>query len=417
MSEDAAIEVRAVTEETLGAWCHAVNVGFLRAGAALGEEVRRQRLFPGRTLGAFEGDRVVATLRSFPLQLTLPGGALLPVSGVSAVTTTQTHRRRGLLSRMMRQDLAAAKERGEAVSILIAAEYAIYGRFGFGPATRAVGLEVDLKRAGGIRADLAGAVGGRLDLVSMAELGTLGPDLHERWRRQQPGAINRDEQYWNAVTGALVPPVSDGWNEPFALVHRDAAGQVTGLAVYQVKAHWDGVLPDCTVQVKDFLALDLPTAVTLWRYLTEVDWTTKVVVGNVGPDDPLPLLLTDPRAATVTETGDFTWLRVLDVPAAFAARGYAGPGRVVLEVADPDGYAAGRWALEVAADGTGRAERTLDEPDLALSASALGTLYLGAESAARLAGAALVRELRPGAAFALDRLLGTALKAWNPDVF
>ncbi|PYC87944.1 GNAT family N-acetyltransferase [Streptomyces tateyamensis] len=417
MSQDGAIEIKAVTEETLSAWCHAVNVGFLRAGAPLAEEVRRQRLFPGRTLGAFEGERVVATLRSFPLQLTLPGGASLAASAVTAVTTTQTHRRRGLLTRMMRQDLAAAKDRGEAVAILIAAEYGIYGRFGFGPATRMVGRKIDLKRAGGIRAELAGAVGGRLDLVSMAELGKLGPELHERWRRQQPGAINRDEQHWKTVTGELVLPVSDGWKEPFAVAHRDAAGQVTGLAVYQVKSDWDGVVPDGTVQVKDFLALDLPTAVSLWRYLTEVDWTTKVVVENLGPDDPLPLLLTDPRAATITETADFTWLRVLDVPTAFAARRYAAAGRVVLEVTDPDGFAAGRWALEADQEGAGRAVRTEDEPDLALSASALGSLYLGAESASRLAAAGLVEECRPGAAFAADQLLTTPLKAWNPDSF
>jgi hypothetical protein len=90
---------------------------------------------------------------------------------------------------------------------------------------------------------------------------------------------------------------------------------------------------------------------------------------------------------------------------------------VVLEVADPDGYAAGRWALAAEADGTGSAVPTTEEPDLALGVGALGTLYLGAESASRLAVAGLVEERRAGAAFAVDRLLGTPLKAWNPDSF
>ncbi|WP_035853838.1 GNAT family N-acetyltransferase [Kitasatospora azatica] len=417
MSSDVPIEIRAIDEDGLAAWGSAVSVGFMRAGLPDGVEFRRLRLFPGRTLGAFDGDRVVATLRSTPNQLTLPGGALLPVSAITGVTTAQTHRRRGLLTRLMGQDLAAARERGESVAILIAAEYGIYGRFGFGPATRLHGWQIDLKRARGLRADLPGAVGGRLDLVGMAELGKIGPALHESWRHRQPGAIGRDEAFWKMATGELAPPGTD-WKEPFAVVHRDAAGTVTGLATYRVNDQWDGAYPDCTLTVTDFLALDRATAVTLWRYLLGVDWVSRVVVENVGPDDPLPLLLNDPRAAVPhTDNFDFMWLRVLDLPTAFGARSYAGPGRVVLEVADPDGYVAGRWALEADADGTGRAVPSTEEPDLALTASALGSLYLGAESAARLAAAGLVEERHPGAAFSLDRLLSTPLKAWNPDGF
>ncbi|GAA1223466.1 GNAT family N-acetyltransferase [Kitasatospora nipponensis] len=411
------IEIRAITEAELGAWGSAVSVGFMRAGLPEGLEKRRLRLVPGRTLGAFEGERCVGTFRSFPNQLTLPGGALLPVSAITAVTVTQTHRRRGLLSRMMRQDLAAARERGEAAAILIAAEYNIYGRFGFGPSTRMHGWEIDLNRARGLRADLAGSAGGRLDLIGMPELRGVGPALHERWRRGQPGAIARDEAFWKTYTGAVSAPGFD-WKEPFAVAHRDAGGTLTGLAIYAIEDRWDGSYPDCKLVVKDFLALDRPTAVSLWRYLFSVDWVRSVTVENIGPDDPLPLLLGDPRAAVPhKENNDFTWLRLLDLATAFGARSYAGAGRVVLEVADPDGYAAGRWALEADADGVGRAVVTTDEADLELGVGALGSLYLGAESASRLAAAGLVTERRPGAAFALDRLVGTPLKAWNPDSF
>ncbi|MFD2284475.1 sterol carrier protein domain-containing protein [Streptomyces lusitanus] len=104
------------------------------------------------------------------------------------------------------------------------------------------------------------------------------------------------------------------------------------------------------------------------------------------------------------DNSDFTWLRVLDVEAAFAARSCGGPGRIVLDVTDPLGYADGRWAVEAADDGTCRCTATTDEPDLALGVGALGTLYLGGESVARLAAAALVTELRPGAAARADLL-------------
>ncbi|WP_280688507.1 GNAT family N-acetyltransferase [Kitasatospora sp. GAS204B] len=414
------IEIRSLPVEEVAVWGAAVNTGFLRAGLPAGEEHRRLRYQPGRMLGAFDRGHCVGTFRSMPFELTLPGGALLPVSAITGVTVSQTHKRRGLLSRMMGRDLAGARERGEAVAILIAAEYAIYGRFGFGPATRHHGWRVDLRRSRGIRTDLPasfGATGGRLDLVDMAELAKVGPELHERWRRDRPGAISRDEAYWREATGQAEVP-GHPWKEPFAVVHRDAAGTVTGLAIYQVEDHWDGPYPDCTLKVRDFLALDRATEVGLWRYLFSVDWVSKLEAPNLGPDSPLPLLLVDPRGAVPhEENADFMWLRVLDVPAAFAARRYAGAGRVLLEVSDAAGYAAGRWALTADADGVGRVAESADEPDLALSAAALGSLYLGAESASRLVAGGLVEELRPGAAFELDRLLGTPLTAWNPDSF
>lgn len=411
------IEIRVITEDQLGAWGAAVSIGFMRAGLPEGLEFRRLRLFPDRTVGAFDQGRCVGTFRSMPNELTLPGGALLPVSAITGVTVNQTHRRRGLLTRMMDRELAAARERGEAVAILIAAEYNIYGRYGFGPATRHHGWQIDIDRARGLREGVPLAEGGRLEFVTMAELAKVGPELHEAWRRGRPGAIGRDEAYWKMVTGQIPVPGFD-WKEPFAVVHRNPEGTVTGLVLYSVEDQWDGAYPDCPLTVRDFLALDQPTANSLWSYLLSVDWVRRVIVRNIGPDDPLPLLLGDPRAAVPhDEDSDFTWLRVLDVSAAFGARTYARAGRVVLEVSDPAGYAAGRWALETAADGTGRAVPTTDPADLALGVGALGSLYLGAESAPRLAAAGLVAEERPGAAAALDLLLRTPLKAWNPDSF
>jgi predicted acetyltransferase len=86
-------------------------------------EARRPDLYLDRTWGAFDRDTVVATLRSFRSQMTAPGGGTLEASAVTAVTTTSTHRWRGLASRLMAGELAASVERGEQASILIAAEW------------------------------------------------------------------------------------------------------------------------------------------------------------------------------------------------------------------------------------------------------------------------------------------------------
>ncbi|MGV9268941.1 GNAT family N-acetyltransferase [Kitasatospora sp. NPDC003701] len=411
------VEIRAIAEDEVAGWDRALALGFLRAHVESAADFRRLQWEPGRVLAALDGDRYVATFRSFDVGLTVPGGAVVPADAITSVTVSATHRRRGLLSRIMAGDLAAARERGSAVAILIAAEYNIYGRFGFGPATRGHGWNIDLLRAGGLREGLPTVPGGRIEFATMEELRKVGPELHERWRLTQPGAIARNELWWRRQTGDIQVPGFD-WKEPFAAVHRDAEGTVTGLAVYRVDDSWDGSYPNCTLTVVDFLALDRGTAAELWRFVLSVDWVRKVVAENIGPDDPLPLLLADPRAATpYVDNADFMWLRVLDVEAAFNARTYGAPGRVVLEVEDRDGFAAGRWAVEVAADGSGRCTRTTDEADLALDASALGSLYLGGETAPRLAAAGLVTELRPGAAAAADLLLRTPLLAWNPDNF
>ncbi|WP_405012670.1 GNAT family N-acetyltransferase [Kitasatospora sp. NBC_01539] len=419
---DGGIEIRAVTEDELPLWDRGVARGFLRPHLDEGIEFRRLQFEPGRFLGAFDPydpTRCVATFRSFDSELTLPGGALLPVDAITAVTVNSTHRRRGLLSRMMHRDLTAARERGTAAAVLIAAEYPIYGRFGFGPATRGRPLTVDLTRAS-LRAGLPES-GGRIDFAGMAEVRKLGAELHERWRRTRPGALRRSPVWWKLHTGATSLPGYD-WKEPFVALHRAPDGTVTGLIAYTVDDTWEGDSPNCTLTVHDFLATDGPTATALWRLAFSVDWVRTVSIGVLAADDPLPLQLTDPRAAVPGRAGgDFLWLRLLDLPAAFGARTYRTAGRLVLDVTDREGWTAGRWLLEAAADGTGRCTRLegpADGPaDLALDVAALGSLHLGAESAVRLVAAGQAAEPAPGGAERADLLLRTAVEPFNPDSF
>ncbi|MFJ5230637.1 GNAT family N-acetyltransferase [Kitasatospora sp. NPDC088391] len=421
---DGGIEIRPIVREELAVWDRAIARGFLRPHVAPATEWRELLFEPGRMLAAFdrddptpEGPRCVATFRSYDTGITVPGGARLPVDAITAVTVNSTHRRRGLLSGMMRQDLSAARERGSAAAILIAAEHNIYGRFGFGSAAPLAGWRVDVLRSGGLREDLPVHEGHRIDFIDLDEFRKLGPELHERWRPTRPGAIGRPDHWWRLRSGALELPGFD-WKEGFTAVHRTADGTVTGLISYAVEDKWDGAYPDCPLTVRDFLALDAPTANALWKFAFSVDWVRHVVAAGLGPGDPLPLLLKDPRGARPhEETADFTWLRLLDLPAAFAARRYEAPGRIVLDVTDRYGWTAGRWALEAAADGTGRITPTDDAAELALEISQLSALYLGGETATRLADAGLVTELAPGAARSATTLLRTARAPWNPDSF
>ncbi|MEU9626319.1 GNAT family N-acetyltransferase [Streptomyces luteogriseus] len=411
------IDVRPIAGSEFADWLRAVNTGFLRAAALTDAEVegRRERFVEGRNLAAFDRGRCVATFRSFDQELTAVGGASVPADAISGVTVTATHRRRGLLSRMMARDLAAAKERGDVVATLIAAEYPIYGRYGFGPATWMAEWTVDVPRAG-LDARWAGpAGGGRIDLVEGEDVRKLGPELHERLRRRQPGAIDRDDMWWKLNTGALGWDTS--WKPPFYAVYRSASGEVEGMAVYEVDDNWgDAKQPLNTATVRWLIGVTPAAERALWEYVCSVDWVVKVKSGWRAPDDLLPHFLPDPRAARITSLADWLWLRVLDVERALEARTYEGRGALVLEVAGVDGLTGGRYRLDASPEGAS-CTPTTESAELELGVGELGALWLGDESAVRLAALGRVREERAGAARKADALLRTSRRPWCPDMF
>ncbi|MEV6739292.1 GNAT family N-acetyltransferase [Streptomyces sp. NPDC051104] len=411
------LDVRPITDSEIPDWIRALHTGFLRSPHVSDQElaVRGGNIIPARTLAAFDDARCVATFRSFPQELTAVGGAPVPADAITNVSVTATHRRRGLLTRMMALDLAAAKERGDVVATLIAAEYPIYGRYGFGPAAHTAEWTIDVPRTG-LERHRPVFDDGRIDLVDADDVRKLGPELHERFRRATPGAVSRDDRWWQLNTGAL--RFDDGsWTEPFYAVHRSASGEIDGLAAYVCDDHWgDGKRPLQTATVKGLITTSPSAERALWHYLCSLDWVTTVKSGNRAPDDLLPHFLPDPRAARLTTYADTLWVRILDVVRALEARTYATSGTLVLEVVDEAGLAGGRYRLQAGPDGA-ECERTDQEPELTLPVGELATLWLGDESAVRLAALGRVREQQKGAASVADALLRTSRRPWCPDVF
>ncbi|SES33895.1 GNAT family N-acetyltransferase [Streptomyces qinglanensis] len=406
-------------------WLRAVSTGFFRGPGAVGEQevaVRALDTDLDRIQGAYDGGRCVGTFRTLPQSLTAPGGALLAACAVSSVTVSPTHRRRGLLSRMTANALDAARDRGEVCATLVAAEYPIYGRYGFGPATWTTDREVLVARTGLDRryagpADLGD--GGRVDLVDAAEFRALMPAVHERFRsgRHRQGAIDRRAKWWRTATGELRFP-DDGFTPAFHAVYRDADGQPQGGVSYTSDDVWQAKQPEQTLTVRDLFATTTAGETALWRFVLAVDWVLRVRTGCRAPDDILPMLLPDPRAARTVTHADWLWLRPLDVPRMLAARDYAAADTLVLEVRDKDGYANGRFALETGGPrGGARCAATREDPEVSLDVRELGTLFLGDESAVRLAALGRLAEHREGAAERAEALFRTARRPWCQDMF
>jgi predicted acetyltransferase len=366
-----------------------------------------------RSHGAFSpSGELVGFARDFGAALSVPGGADVDAAGVTAVGVLSHHRRQGHLTRLMGAQLGTLADRGTPVALLVAAEWAIYGRFGYGPAIDAVGFDIDTR----LVAPTAPPTG-RIDVV---RLDVLRPELervHELRRRRTPGAITRPEPVWDALAGVA------GWpghpHEPGLLrgaLWRDDAGEVQGAVAYKVHERWDRNRPQGRAEVTLLVGATAEAERELWRHLVEIDWVTQVVAGNRGVDDPFQLMLRDGRGVARVDLFDCIWARLLDVRAALEARRSLTSDRLVVEVTDPQGLADGTWSIELAPDGA-EVKPSEEAADLTMPVAALGAAYLGGRSVRRLFEAGWLDEHAAGAVDRLDVLLSTPTAPWSPTTY
>ncbi|MCX5206709.1 GNAT family N-acetyltransferase [Streptomyces sp. NBC_00237] len=405
------IDVRHVTDNDIPEWTRTWSTGYLRTPGEDTADHIREALIGARAIGAFEADRCVGTYRSTTQELTVPGGATLPACTLSKVTVAGTHRRRGLLRRMLDMDMREAGGRGEAVAILDAAEYAIYGRFGFGPAASMAWFTIDVHRAHVDRRQMDDTVG--VELVTAAEYRKLASDVYERFRTTQPGALRRDDAWWDQATG-LRTSLGSHWVEPYFAVYTSAStGEVDGFVCFTAEEAWQAMQPHSPLLVKDLIALNPAAERALTRYVVKVDWVSTVHLPCRAPDTLAPRWLGDPRAARVTALSDYLWLRILDVPRALSARTYAVDGSLVLKIKDADGYGEGTWLLDGGPQGA-TCVPTTRPADIVLGVDALAALYLGDDSFTRLAALTSIEEERAGALAVADAMFRTARRPWSP---
>jgi predicted acetyltransferase len=374
-------------------------------------EAGRDSIRGHRLTGAYEGDRLVGTYRSWDWQLTVPGGSVT-ADAVSSVTTLPTHRRRGVLTSLITRDLAEVRDRGVAAAVLIASEATIYGRFGFGPATQTATWTVDLRAA-----RIAPAVprGGSLELVSLAELRRTAPAVFEAARG--PGATDRSPAWWDLACEITRMP-GDVRGPRGAVLHRDPTGAPQGYLVYSWQDSWGDDRVSRTVATLHDLHAATPAAyAALWGYLTELDLYATVCAENRPVDEPLPWLLTDARAAVRGNTADMLWARVLDPVTALGGRRYEVPGRAVLEITDPLGHAASTVELQVDASGAAGVTPVRAQPDLTVPVGVLSSVWLGAGDLPAAAAAGRVIEHRSGAVPRVARMFRTLRAPWTGTSF
>ncbi len=412
--------VHPVPLEEVPGWVRTMAANFLsdphHPQTARRVELLSRHWEPARAWGARDRGRWVATLRTEARGFAVPGAhghtRDITVDAVTNVTVSGTHRRRGLMRAMLDASLRAAHDRGDPLSILIAAEWPIYGRFGYAPATLSADYVLRQSRAG---ATLQGDPS-RVRHVEREEFGQVAAGIFSTARRACAGQIDRSQLWYDRVLGRDGHEPSDQLPH-HGLIHEGAEGP-DGMVAW--KAHGDGGLipPLGRVEVWDLTTASDAAYRNLWAYLAGIDGSDEVRLLNRPVDEAVRWMLSDARTLVMTEQVDFTWLRLLDVPAALRARRYPVPGEIVLDVRDEDGgrFAAGRYRLCTEGDEV-TCVRTDAHADLQLSQHALASIYLGGFRLGPMAVAGAARELTPGALARADAMFCTATAPWNATWF
>ena len=373
-----------------------------------------QRLFEfDRCFGFRAGERWVSTCGAFTRVMTTPGGSV-PVGAVTVVTVAPTHRRLGLLTVMMRHQLTDLHRRKEPVALLWASESAIYGRFGYGSAVPRLVVSGQTRSTAFLPTIDLGD--GWIEEVDKADFKAAGPDLHARLLSRRPGALDRSEVFWERD---LRDPPEDRKGAPpirYAL-HFSAAGEVDGYARFKVSSPWSGDLPDGEVEIIELDAVDAQARAGLWRFLFDLDLVRRFKSYGVAVDEPLRYQLADPRTMTSTLT-DSTYVRIVDLPRALAARRYGADLDVVVQVSDHLlEHNDGTFRIQADGDGAKVTKAGRRRPDVSLGIRELGSIYLGGVPLTALHRAGLVTERSPGTVAAMTMAFDWPQKPFCPDDF
>ena len=358
----------------------------------------------------FDDKQIVGGAGVFPFEMTVPG-AVVPCAGVTVVGVLPTHRRRGILSRMMRAQIDDVHARGEEpFAALWASEPTIYGRFGYGLASHTYELKLPRVRAA-LRAG-APPRAGEVRLVDAAEALKTFPRVWDKVRADTPGMLSRTKEWWELRRlrddPSRRPPGSGPLN--IALYERD--GRAAGYALYRISQAEEAGQWKRHLRVVEAVGIDAVATRDVWRFLSELDWTDEIRAWLLPTDHPVQHIFARFDHLGL-EVGDGLWVDLVDVGESLSARGYRADGRVTFELVHPFcPWNEGTWTVT-----DGVAKRSSRRPDVRLDATALGTGYLGAISFGQLARAGLVEEASRGGLARADALFAADRAPWCPEIF
>jgi len=343
-----------------------------------------------RTYVPFDGPDMVGAAASFTFDVSLPGGTSTPMGGLTVVAVKPTHRRRGILTRMIRAHFDDCIARGEVLSGLWASESSIYGRYGYEVAVPVHDLTINAPAAG------VPAAPDEVRIITVDEARTVFPAIYDAVFPARPGQTSRSGWWWGEREFRDHERWRQGASERrYVAAYR--ADAPVGYATYRQKSKWENSIAAGSVIVGELFGIDGAARLSLWSLVCSVDLFPNVEAQNQPPDIELPWQVSNPRAIQRKEL-DGMYVRLFDVAGALELRRYATTDRITIAVTDPMGIAGGTYDLGGSPDGAACAATT-QPADVTLDVGALGALYLGADLSDTLIRAGRIK----GSAEALKR--------------
>lgn len=405
------IEIRQCKDDELPRFVEVIGTAF-GEGIPVAELDRfRDVLETERMFAGFDAGTMVGTAATFSFDMTVPGGTI-PTAGVTMVGVLPTHRRRGIMSGLMRAMLDDAQARREPAALLWASEESIYQRFGYGLASNQGRIDIERHKTRFLGNP---PPVGETRLVSLEGALEAFPPIYDRVRALRPGALARSQTWWRSHTLADPERARSGQSEKFYCVYSHE-GEDRGYAMYRTGGDWDDdATPQGWLNVREVAAVDPIAYREVWRYLFSIDLIQRIKAWYLPADFPLPLMLESPRHLRFSQ-GETLWLRLVDVAAALEERTYAEDGRICFAITDAYcPWNEGEWTLEVT-NGRGRVQRG-GEPKLSLDVSGLAAVYLGGFTFAELQRALRLEECTPEAVAKADRMFHTDIAPWCAENF
>ncbi|WP_150462997.1 GNAT family N-acetyltransferase [Nesterenkonia ebinurensis] len=325
----------------------------------------------------FDAEHPVGTFADFDKTLNAGGAEPIEARLITDVTVSASFRRRGILKHMMTSRLAQAVEDGLPLAALTVSEGSIYGRFGFGAATREQGLQINATTAGdgfALRTPAAGTV----LTVDPSKTAELLKETFARFHAGTRGSVERTPWYWKAGSGRWDPENITSWNRKVrTIVHVRDDGSIGGYAAFRFMG-WD--TEPHTMRVLDLIAVDASSRIELIRHLASMDIVQRLTLPRQeAGEDPLAAALVNPRARKVTDENDVLWLRILNPVTALQARAWGADGQFSLSITDSLGICAGTFVVSIS-DGAAQVsstQGTTTPQHFSLDVETLGSLYLG----------------------------------------
>ena len=366
----------------------------------------RDAFEPDRALVVDDGATPVATTRALSRTLSVPGG-VIAAAHVTGVGVAATHRRRGLLTDLMRHQLSTVPE---SVAVLWASEPGIYERFGYHVAAYGHRLAADLARLGAFKGP---TVGGLREITASDAPAVLTP-LLERYQSLRPGVSGRDERHWE-VSLADPPEHRGGWTAHRYVVHY-CDDRPEGYLVWRSKLDSDRFGLTGAVDVVELVAVTEGAYRSLWRYVLTMDLATSLTYRFAAVDEPVGQLVANPRALGAT-VSDALWVRITDVAEALSPRRYTTDIDLVVDITDDFlPAAAGRFRLTGGPESAACVATDAD-PDLSMSIAELSAIYLGGRRLTEFAALGKVTEHRRGAVAAATAAFGWSMAPQSIEVF